>query len=107
MLVAPNFIEIRKWHLPVKKTLDLIFCITNFKAIFVADIFLTWSDLMNPRTDQDFIKFVTSIENGVSCLRSLGHEKELEFSFMSVTMEKKLDERMQKQFLEEYTIGMV
>ena len=48
----------------------------------VADIFLTWSILKNPRTDQDFIKFVTSIENGVSCLRSLGHEKELKFSFM-------------------------
>ena len=56
-----------------------------------------------PRNDQEFIKFVTAIENGVSCLRSIGHEKEMEFSFMSVTLEQKMDERMKKEFSASYT----
>ena len=64
----------------------------------VGDIFLTWSNLKPPKTDQEFIKFVSAIENGASCLRSLGHEKELDFSYMSVTLENKMDERMKKEF---------
>ena len=70
----------------------------------VADILLNWQNLKSPKTDQEFIKFVTSIENGVSCLRSLGHEKEVEFSFMAVTLENKLDDRMKKEFSVAYTI---
>merc|ERR1712082_383969 len=69
----------------------------------VADIFLSWQNLKPPKTDQDFTKFVTAIENGVSCLKSLGHEKELEFSYMGVTLENKLNERMKNEFSIEYT----
>ena len=69
----------------------------------VAEIFQNWQSLKNPRNDQEFIKFVTAIENGVSCLKSLGHEKEMEFSFMAVTLENKLDERMKKEFSVDYT----
>ena len=69
----------------------------------VADIFLNWSNLKPPKNDQEFTRFVTSIENGVGCLRSLGHEKELEFSFMAVTLENKLNDRMKKEFSLEYT----
>ena len=69
----------------------------------VADIFLSWQNLKPPKTDQDFTKFVTAIENGVSCLKSLGHEKELEFSYMAVTLENKLNERMKNEFSIEYT----
>ena len=47
----------------------------------VAEIFQSWSSMKPPRNDQEYIKFVTAIENGVSCLRSIGHEKEMEFSF--------------------------
>ena len=54
-------------------------------------------------TDRDFTEFLTAIENCVSCLKSLGHEKELEFSFMAVTLENKLDDRMKKEFSIEYT----
>ena len=69
----------------------------------VAEVFLEWQSLKPPKSDQEFIKFVTCIENGVSCLKSLGHDKEVEFSFMSVTLEKKLDDRMKKEFSLEYT----
>ena len=69
----------------------------------MAEVFLEWQSLKPPKSDQEFIKFVTCIENGVSCLRSLGHDKEAEFSFMSVTLEKKLDDRMKKEFSLEYT----
>ena len=69
----------------------------------VAEIFQNWQSLKNPRNDQEFIKFVTAIENGVSCLKSLEHEKEIEFSFMAVTLENKLDERMKKEFSVDYT----
>ena len=69
----------------------------------VAEIFQSWSSMKPPRNDQEFIKFVTAIENGVSCLRSIGHEKEMEFSFMSVTLEQKMDERMKKEFSASYT----
>ena len=70
----------------------------------VGEIFQNWANLKPPRTDQDFIKFVTSIENDVSCLRSLGHEKEMDFSYMSVTLENKLDDRMKKEFSIEWCL---
>ena len=38
MLVASHLIEIRKWHLPVIKTLHLIFCITTFKDFCVLNV---------------------------------------------------------------------
>ena len=64
----------------------------------VGEIFQNWANLKPPKTDQEFIKFCTTIENDVSCLRSLGHEKEMDFSYMSVTLENKLDDRMKKEF---------
>ena len=48
--------------------------------------------------------FCTTIENDVSCLKSLGHEKEMDFLYMSVTLENKLDNRMMKQFSEEWCL---
>ena len=69
----------------------------------VADIFLSWQNLKPPKTDAEFIKFVTVIENGVSCLRSLEHEKDLDNTYMAVTVENKLNIKMKNQFSEEYT----
>ena len=70
----------------------------------VGEIFQNWASLKPPRSDQEFFKFYMTIENNVSCLKSLGHEKEMDFSYMSVTLENKLDDRMKKQFSEEWCL---
>ena len=70
----------------------------------VGEIFQNWANLKPPRTDQEFIKFCTTIENDVSCLRSLGHEKEMDFSYMSVTLENKLNDRMKNEFSIEWCL---
>ena len=42
--------------------------------------------------------FCMTIHNNVICLKSLGHEKEMDFIYISITLETKLDDRMKKEF---------
>ena len=61
-------------------------------ATLVAEVFSMWENLKPPITDPQFIKFVESIENGVSCLKALGHEKDMDSSYSAVMLEKKLSD---------------
>ena len=69
----------------------------------VAEIFSNWGNLKPPTSDAQFIKFVESIEYGVSTLTALGHEKEMDSSYSSVMLEKKLNTRLQQEFSKSFT----
>ena len=69
----------------------------------VAEIFSNWGNLKAPTTDADFIKFVENIEYGVSTLTALGHEKEMDSSYSSVMLEKKLSLRLKNEFSKSFT----
>ena len=69
----------------------------------VADIFTTWNKLKPPVNDHQFIKFIEQIDNGVSCLKALGHEKELDSSYSSVMLENKLSIRLKHEFSKSFT----
>ena len=64
----------------------------------VAEIFKTWRAIKPPKTDQDFINFVDEVEIGIALLKSIGKEKELDFSYMAVELEDKLHPFMKKEF---------
>ena len=64
----------------------------------VADIFTQWSNLKPPNNDSQFIKFMETLDYGVSCLKSLGREKELDSSYSAVTLETKLPTRMKQEY---------
>ena len=67
-------------------------------ATLVAEVFATWENLKPPTNDSQFIKFVESIENGVSCLKALGHEKDMDSTYSAVMLEKKLSERLKQEY---------
>ena len=69
----------------------------------VAEVFSTWENLKPPTNDPQFIKFVESIENGVSLLKSLGHEKEMDSSYSAVMLEKKLPVRLQQEYSKSFS----
>ena len=69
----------------------------------VAEIFSNWGNLKAPTTDTDFIKFVENIDYGVSTLTALGHEKEMDSSYSSVMLEKKLSVRLKNEFSKSFT----
>ena len=64
----------------------------------VSEVFSTWANLKNPTNDQQFVKFVASIEEGASLLKSLGHEKELDTSYSAIMLEQKLPTRLQQMY---------
>ena len=74
-------------------------------ATLVAEVFSMWENLKPPTTDPQFIKFVESIENGVSCLKALGHEKDMDSSYSAVMLEKKLSERLKQEYSKTFVSG--
>ena len=62
----------------------------------VCDVFKQWRALKTPTSDKEIVKFVDTVENGVSCLKALNSSSELTASAV-VTLEEKLDKEMQKE----------
>ena len=62
----------------------------------VCDIFTSWNNLKSPTNDQQFVKFVDKIENGVSCLKSLDSMDELSSAAIRGIVNK-LDKEMKKE----------